>query len=102
MTRLDDAGVNRADRDLEHAFPFGNQVREFGGGLDRNPLRAVEGLAEWKDAPRPPVMDDERTGIGMTHGNDPEQAAHFALVPVRSRQHRRQRRHLWTGPSYGE
>jgi hypothetical protein len=30
VTWLDDAGVNRADRDLEDALAFGDQVRELG------------------------------------------------------------------------
>ena len=65
VARLDDAGVDRADRDLEDALAFGDEVREFVGGLDRHALRAVESLAEREDAPWPAVVDHERAGIGM-------------------------------------
>src|SRR5665647_1800174 len=65
VTRFDDAGVDRADRDLEDALAFGDEVRKLIGGLDRDPLRSVESLAEREYALWPPVVDHERAGIGM-------------------------------------
>jgi hypothetical protein len=44
VTRLDDAGVDGADRDLEDTLAFGDEVRELVGGLGRGVL-FVHGVA---------------------------------------------------------
>ena len=102
VTRFDDAGVDRADRDLEDALAFGDEVRKLIGGLDRDPPRPVESLAEREDALWPPVVDHERAGIGMPDGDDPEEVLHLALVPVCGRDCRRQRGHLRVRRIHGD
>ena len=42
VTRLDDAGVDRPDRNLEDALALGDEVRELVGGLARDAPRPVE------------------------------------------------------------
>ena len=74
--------------------PSATRCGNSAAGLDRHAPRPVERLAEREDAPRPPVVDHERAGIGVPDGDDPEEVPHLALVPVRGRDSRRQRGHL--------
>src|SRR5260370_34147673 len=79
---FDNAGVNWAHRYFEDPLAFRNEMRELVGRLDRDAPRPVERLAEREDALRPPVVDHEGAGIGVSRCDDPEQVLHLALVPV--------------------
>src|SRR5258708_14022652 len=59
-TRFDDAGVARADRDLEDALAFGDEVRKLVGGLDRDAPQPVENLAEREE-------DRKSTRLNSSH-----------------------------------
>ena len=102
VARLNDAGVDRADRYLKDALAFGDEVRKLIGGFNRNAPRSVESLAEREDARRPPVVNHERAGIGMPDGDDPEEIPHLALVPVCGRDCSRQGWHLRVRSIHGD
>ena len=74
VTRLDDAGVDRADRDLEDALAFGDEVRELVGGLDRDAPRPVERLAEREDARGHPSWTTSGRGSGCPTGTIPNRS----------------------------
>src|SRR5450830_591026 len=78
MTRFDDTGVNRADRDLEHALAFADEVHKLVGGIDWDAPRSIESLAQREHAPWPAVMDHQRTGIGVPNRDDAKQILHLA------------------------
>ena len=79
---LDDAGVDRAHRHLEHALALDDQVRELLGRLHRRALAGVEALAQRVEALRPAVVHDERPRVGVAGEHDAEQVLRLALVPV--------------------
>src|SRR5260370_4209360 len=79
---FDNAGVNWAHRYFEDPLAFRNEMRERVGRLDRDAPRPVERLAELEDALRPPVVDHEGAGVGVSPCDDPEQALDLAPLPV--------------------
>ena len=74
VARLDDAGVDRADRDLEDALAFGDEVRELVGGLDRDALRPVERLAQREEPRGQPSWTTSGRGSGCPKGTIPKRS----------------------------
>ena len=81
MARLDDARMNRPDRDLEHAFafdlaelvPLALERRQHGVQVEVLPQRINF---------RPVVVQRAAAGIGMAFELEAEQILYFALLPV--------------------
>ena len=84
MPRLDDAGMHRAHRHLEHAFAFHlAELVPLAG--ERRQLRAqIEILAQRKDF-RPVVVQGATAGVGMADEFQAEQVLDFPLLPVDGR-----------------
>ena len=78
---LDDAGMDRADRELVDAFAVDLKRDEMAIGLGR-PDIAWDVLAEWVVAARPALVEDKPAWIWMTDRHDPEQVLRLTLVPV--------------------
>ena len=84
MSRLDDAGMHRPHRHLEHAFAF--HLAEFVPlAGERRQLRAqIEILAQREDF-RPVVVQGAAAGVGMADELQAEQVLDFPLLPVDGR-----------------
>src|SRR5262249_21952052 len=96
VTWLDDPGMDGANRDLEHALSLDDEVGKLLGGLARGDLRAIERLSQRVVSRRPSIVQDERARIGVPGGDDAEQVARLALVPVCGRDRACDRRYLGT------
>ena len=84
MPRLYDAGVDRPDGNLMHAFTFDPYESIVVAG-ERMPGRAVEVLAQRKYAVGPAAVPQPFTPIGVALRRDPDQIEGRALHPVRCR-----------------
>ena len=92
MPGLDDAGVNRSDRHLEHTLAgHGSEWMEFSGDARHDAIiRKV--LAERPRSVRPIVMKRDTCRIRMALGDEAEEIHDLAFEPVRRRMLRRDRR----------
>ena len=94
VPRFDDAGVHRADRDLEDAFAL--HAPEWEGlALVAEVHTAGDVPAERVIARRPELVERETTEIGMAVGHDAEEVVHVALEEARRERLHGQRRHAW-------
>ncbi len=78
------AGVDRADRELVDALAVDLERDEVAVRLGR-PDAGRDVLAQRVVAARPALVEDEPARVGVADGDDPEQVARLALVPVRRR-----------------
>ena len=86
VPRLDDAGVDRPDRDLDDAVAVQAVERLHRRRDARRRRGRIEVLAQRVDASRPLLVQDQAARVRVPLGFQAQQVAHLALVPVRGRQ----------------
>jgi hypothetical protein len=92
MPGLDDAGVHRADRHLEHPLTDHRSERMERSRDARHDTVVGKILAQRPRAIRPIVVERDPRRIGMTDRDEAEEIHDLALEPVRRRILRRDRR----------
>ena len=89
ISRLNDPGMNRTDRHLEHPLAMDAGPLVFRRLLLRFGALG-EVLSQGMTTRRPMLMQHQRSQIGMPHRHKAKQIVDLPLVPSGSRQQRRQ------------
>src|SRR5690349_11410620 len=82
MAGLDDAGMNRADRDFEDAFAL-DVTKPVLALLPAERLIPQELFHQWMDALGPVFVANQAAEIRMALRDQPEQISNFSLIPLR-------------------
>ena len=85
MSRLDRAGVDRANRDLMYALAF-HADKGVGVGIMCGTLAGVEVLPQRKDILRPGTMAQPFAAVDRVHGTYPQQIESRALHAISLRE----------------
>ena len=82
MAGLDDAGMNRADRDFEDAFAL-DVTKPVLTLLPADRFIPQELFHQWMGALRPVLVANQAAEIRMAVRDQPEQIPDFPLIPLR-------------------